>query len=63
MMSNLRRLTVSSASSPRPMTVTLKPSIWSTLAQLSRRVRSSSTTRIRMLALTSAGIDSGSRFA
>src|SRR6476646_7581125 len=61
MMSNLRRLTVSMASSPRPITVTLYPSICSTLAQLSRRVRSSSTTRTRMLALTSLGIDSGSR--
>src|SRR3954470_3859607 len=61
MMSNLRRLTVSMASSPRPITVTLYPSICRTLAQLSRNVRSSSTTSTRMLALTSVGIDSGSR--
>src|SRR5690606_19521745 len=61
MMSNLRRFTTSSASSPRPIRVTLYPSIWSTLAQLSRRVRSSSTMRMRMLAFTSAGMDSGSR--
>ena len=43
---------------PRPISVTLYPSICRTLAQLSRRVRSSSTTRILMLALTSAGIAS-----
>ena len=61
--SNLRRLTVSIASSPRPTSVTLYPSIWSTLAQLSRRVRSSSTTRTRMLALTSLGMERGSRGA
>src|SRR3954468_25037440 len=61
MMSNFLRRTVSSASSPRPISVTLYPSICSTLAQLSRSVRSSSTTRTRMLALTSLGMERGSR--
>jgi hypothetical protein len=41
----------------------LNPSIWSTLAQDSRRVRSSSITSTRMLDFTSGGIDSGSRAA
>ena len=62
-MSNLRRFTVSSASSPRPTSVTLYPSICSTLAQLSRSVRSSSTTSTRMLALMSLGMERGSRGA
>src|SRR4051812_22860165 len=61
MISNFRRRTVSSASSPRPIRVTLYPSIWSTLAQLSRSVRSSSTTSTRILALTSLGMERGSR--
>src|SRR5215204_316039 len=59
-MSNLRRRTSSSASSPRPSVVTLKPSICSTLAHPSRRVRSSSTMRRLRDALTSAEMESGS---
>ena len=55
-----RRLTVSRASSPLPIRVTLNPSILRTVAQLSRRVRSSSITRMRMLDLTSAGMERGS---
>src|SRR5690606_15387034 len=50
-----RRLTKSRASSPRPANVTLYPSERSTEAQLSRRVRASSTIRIRLEALASAG--------
>src|SRR4030095_11967151 len=59
-MSNFRRRTSSSASSPRPRVVTLNPSIWSTLAQPSRSVRSSSTIRRLRLDLTSAEMDNGS---
>src|SRR5688572_20176404 len=62
-MSNFRRRTSSSASSPRPSVVTLNPSICRTLAQPSRSVRSSSTIRRLREALTSAEMDNGSRAA
>src|SRR3989454_999127 len=58
MTSKARRFTRSSASCPRLQTVTSYPSCRSTAAQLSRRVCSSSTTRIRTRALASGPIAS-----
>src|ERR1041384_710541 len=52
-MSNLRRLRMSSASSPLPHTVTLYPSCCSMLEHDSRNVRSSSTINRRRVARTS----------
>src|SRR6266568_1148175 len=57
-MSNARRFSRSSASGPRPLSVTSYPSWRSTVPQLSRRVYSSSTTRIRIRAFWSGPMGS-----